>query len=94
MRLRLGHGLDVRLQVRRARPRSDVMRARPTPCTSTRMRPSGSFSMRMMSGDGADRVDVVGARVLLVLLLLRGEQDHAVLGERLVDRLIERSRLT
>ena len=26
----------------------DTMRARPMPCTSTRMRPSGSFSMRMM----------------------------------------------
>ncbi len=34
---------------RKAGPSSKlVMRARPTPCTSTRMRPSGSLSMRMM----------------------------------------------
>ena len=32
------------------RPSSwDKIRARDSPCTSTRMRPSGSFSMRMMS---------------------------------------------
>ena len=34
---------------RKAGPSSkEVMRARPTPCTRTRMRPSGSLSMRMM----------------------------------------------
>ncbi len=44
-----GSGIDSMRACRKGWPSSkDLMRARPTPCTSTRMRPSGSFSMRMI----------------------------------------------
>ena len=63
------------------------MRARPMPCTSTRIRPSGQLQHPHDEGHRAHRVDVVGPGVLLLLLLLGGEEDHAVLAERVVHRL-------
>jgi len=46
-------------------------------------------------GDGADAVEILFARILVLKVLLRGQHDHAVLGQRLVDgvdRLLPRYR--
>ena len=49
------------------------------------MRPSGSFSIRMIDGRGADRVEVGLARVLDLGVPLGDQHDHPVLGQGLVD---------
>ena len=83
---RLGHRLDVGLQVREALVEGADAGAGET-LHEHADAAVGQLQHPHDERDGAHRVDVVGAGVVLVLLLLRGEQDHAVLGEGLVHRL-------
>ena len=84
--LRLGHRLDARLQVGQALVEGDDAGAADA-LHEHADAAVGQLQHAHDEGGGAHRVDVVGPGVVLVLLLLRGEQDHAVLGERLVDGL-------
>jgi hypothetical protein len=48
--------------------------------------PVGQFQHAHDDGDRADAIEVVARRFFLVEVALRGEQDHAVLAERFVNR--------
>ena len=56
-------------------------RARDRPWTRMRMRPSGSFSIRMIAATVPTRVEVLRPRRVVLRVLLGDEHDDPLLGE-------------
>ena len=71
-------GVTLAFDVVAAAASIESTRQRESPWIRMRMRPSGSFSIRMMIATVPTRIEIVLLRLFLVHVLLRDEQDHPV----------------